>query len=91
MTNRKKFIYNGILLTIVGLAIKTVNLAFNAFISREVGAEALGLYTLIGTVYSFAITFATSGINLTVTRLVASVVGSGTKGEIRRIMQHATL
>lgn len=91
MTNRKKFIYNGILLTAVGLAIKTVNLFFGAFISREIGAEALGLYTLIGTVYSFAITFATSGINLTVTRLVASSVGEGKADEIPRIMRNSVI
>jgi len=89
MTNRKKFFYNATLLTIVALSIKTVNLAFSAFISREIGAEALGLFTLIGTVYSFAITFATSGINLTVTRLVAGAVGEGKSGEIPRIMRHA--
>ncbi len=89
MTNRKRFFYNATLLTIVALTIRTVNLGFSAFISRKIGAEALGLYTLIGTVYAFAITFATSGINLTVTRLVASAVGEGKVGEIPRIMRHA--
>lgn len=89
MTNRKRFFYNATLLTVVALSIRTVNLAFSAFISREIGAEALGLYTLIGTVYAFAITFATSGINLTVTRLVASAVGEGRGSEISRIMRHA--
>lgn len=89
MTERKKFFYNATLATLVALTIRTVNLAFSAFISREIGAEALGLYTLIGTVYAFAITFATSGINLTVTRLVASAVGEEKTGEISRIMRHA--
>ncbi len=89
MTNRKRFFCNATLLTVVALTIRTVNLAFNAFISREIGAEALGLYTLIGTVYAFAVTFATSGINLTVTRLVAAASGEERKWEIRRIMRHA--
>ena len=91
MTERKKFFYNATLLTIVALTIRTVNLAFSAFISRKIGAEALGLYTLIGTIYAFAVTFATSGINLTVTRLVASAVGEGKNGEIQRIMKHSFL
>ena len=89
MTNRKRFFYNAGLLTVVALTVRTVNLLFSAFISREIGAEALGLYTLIGTVYAFAITFATSGINLTVTRLTAAAVGEGNEGEISRIMRHA--
>ncbi len=89
MTNRKRFFYNGILLTIVALCIKTVNLFFGAFVSRKIGAEALGLYTVIGSVYSFAVTFATSGASLTVTRLVAGCVGDGRREQIPYIMRHA--
>lgn len=74
---RKRFFSNGIIMTIVGLALRTVGLIFGAYISRAVGAEGVGLNTLITTVYSFALTFATSGISLTVTRLVASHIGDG--------------
>ncbi len=91
MTGRKRFFYNGALLTVVGLSVKTVNLLYSAFVSREIGAEALGLFTLIGSVYSFAVTFATSGINLTVTRLVASALGEGREGDVGRIMKNAVL
>lgn len=74
---RRRFFKNGIILTAVGLALRTVGLFFAAYISRAVGAEGVGLNTLITTVYSFALTFATSGISLTVTRLVASHIGEG--------------
>lgn len=74
---RKRFFKNGILLTAVGITLRTVGLFFAAYISRAVGAEGVGLNTLITTVYSFALTFATSGISLTVTRLVASHIGEG--------------
>lgn len=76
-SNRKKFFYNGILLSAVGITMRTVVLFFNAFITRAVGAEGIGLYTVVMTVYNFAVTFATSGIALTMTRLVASAVGEG--------------
>lgn len=89
MGRRKRFFYNAALLTAVGLLIKGVNLAFNAFISRKIGSEALGLYTLIGALYSFLVTFASSGINLTVTRLVAKCIGEGKRHEIPRIMRHS--
>lgn len=91
MTNRQRFFYNGIILTIVGLVIKSIGLVFSAFLGRTIGAEALGLYTLIGSLYSFAITFASSGVSLTVTRLVASAVGEGRGGEVRSIVRSATL
>ena len=89
MSEAKGFFKSGILLTVVGLAMRTVAMFFSTFISREVGAEGTGLYTLIMTVYSFALTFATSGISLTVTRLVASAVGEGRIGEVGRVLRGA--
>ena len=91
MSARRKFFFNGTLLTLVGLSIKTAALLFGAFVSRTVGAEGTGLYTLVMTVYSFAVTFATSGISLTVTRLVATAIGEGDRGELSRIMRGAVL
>ena len=91
MTKRRKFIYNGILLTAVGLAMRGVQLLFGAYISRTVGAEGIGLNTLVMTVYSFAVTFATSGISLTVTRLTASAIGEGRAEDSSRILRAAAL
>ncbi len=91
MTNRTKFFYNGLLLTAVGLSIRTVGLIFGAFISRAVGAEGTGLYTLIMTVYSFAVTFASSGISLTVTRLCAEAAGREDERSVRGILKGALL
>lgn len=89
MTNRTKFFYNGLLLSAVGLCVRTVGLIFGAFVSRAIGAEGTGLYTLIMTVYSFAVTFAGSGISLTVTRLVASAIGEGKEDEVGGILRGA--
>ena len=77
------------LLTAVGLAMRTVSMFFGAFVSRTVGAEGVGLFTLVMTVYSFAVTLATSGVSLTVTRLVASAIGKGEDGEVSRILRGA--
>ena len=89
MIGAKRFFRSGIILTLVGLAMRTVAMFFGAFISRTVGAEGTGLYTLVTTVYSFAVTLATSGISLTVTRLVASAIGEGKGNEIGRILRGA--
>ena len=85
-TNRRKFFLNGILLSIVGLVIKSISLGFNSYISREIGSEGIGLFTLIGTVYAFAVTFATSGISLTVTRLVSEAVGFERENKIKSVL-----
>ncbi len=80
--NRRRFFKNAALMTAVGLALRTAALALGAFIAKEVGAEGIGLQTLVMTVYSFALTFATSGLGLTVTRLVASHIGEGERTKI---------
>ena len=89
MTNREKFFLNGLLLTAVGLAVRSVTLLFNSMISGKIGAEGIGLFTLIGTVYGFAVTFATSGISLTVTKLVSEAVGEGREREVPAILKSA--
>ena len=53
---------------------RTVSVAFNVYVSGKVGAEGMGLLTLVSSVYSFAVTFATSGINIAVVRLVSSAL-----------------
>ena len=91
MSRRRRFFINGILLTVVGLSIRSVSLAFNSFITKAVGAEGIGLFTLIMNIYAFAITFATSGISLTVTRLTAEAQGEGRGAQCRKIMRNAVL
>ncbi len=91
MSGRVKFLKSGMTLTAVGLALKTVGMLFGAFVTRAVGAEGVGLYTVVMTVYSFAVTFATSGISLTVTRLVAGAVGEGRESELGGLLRAAVL
>ena len=79
------------MLTVVALAMRTAAMLFGAFVSRTVGAEGTGLYTVIMTVYSFALTLATSGISLTVTRLVASAIGEGNPEKIGKVLRSAVV
>ena len=91
MSNKAKFFRSGLLLTATALAMKTVGMFFGAYISRTVGAEGVGLYTLVMTVYSFAVTLATSGVSLSVTRLVASAIGEGREEDVSGILRGAML
>ena len=87
MTRLKKYLLNGTLMTCVALALRGLTVAFNAYVSKKIGAEALGLYTLLGSVYSFALTLALSGINLTTTRLVSDALGEGNSEKARISMK----
>ena len=72
MTNKKRFFRDGAMLTAVALCTRSIAMLFSSFLAKSVGGEGVGLFTLVMTVYSFALTFATSGIGLTATRLVAA-------------------
>ena len=91
MTDKKQFLKNGMLLAAVALLMRGVSMLFNAYIVRKVGAEGMGLMSLTMSVYAFAVTFATSGISLTVTRLVASALGEGKPGEVGRVLRGSLL
>lgn len=89
MSRRKRFLRNGLLLTAVALSARAVSLFFGAFVTKTVGAEGIGLFTLIMTVYGFAVTFATSGVSLTVTKLVAAAIGEGRRDRVAGILRAA--
>ncbi len=75
MNRLRRFIINGTLMAVVAVIIRLVAVAFSVYISNKIGAVAMGLFSLISTVYGFGITFATSGINLATTRLIAQAIG----------------
>lgn len=50
---------------------RAITMFFNVYISNKIGAQAIGVYQLIMSVYLFAITLANSGIHLAVTRIVS--------------------
>ena len=78
-------------MAVVAVIMRLVAVAFNVYISNKIGAVAMGLFSLISTVYGFGITFATSGINLATTRLVAQAVGDTStdksSGEIKNSVE----
>ncbi|MBE6690829.1 MAG: hypothetical protein E7590_06050 [Ruminococcaceae bacterium] len=71
MKAKQKYLYNALLLTAVTLLMRTVTVSFNVYVSNRAGAEAMGLLALISGVYGFAVTVATSGIQLATVRTVA--------------------
>lgn len=67
----KIFLINGIILTLSTLLMRGIGLIFNIYISNKVGTEAIGIFSLIMSIYTFAITIATSGIGIACTYIVS--------------------
>ncbi|MBQ8174245.1 MAG: oligosaccharide flippase family protein [Clostridia bacterium] len=91
MSGLGRYLKNAIVLVGASLFMRSVSLFFNAYVSQKIGAEGMGLFSLVMSVYGFAVTFATSGINLAVTRLCAEAIGEGNKGEVRAILRRSVL
>lgn len=91
MTNKKQFFKSGAMLAAVALAMRGVSLLFNSYITDKVGAEGMGLLSLTMSVYAFAVTFATSGVSLAVTRLVAAALGRGEGERAKRVLRAAVI
>ena len=71
MSNAGKFIRNGLIMAASALLIQTASMGFNVYMSQKLGAQGMGLYSLINAVYRFAITFSISGIGLASSRMAA--------------------
>lgn len=71
----RRFFLNALSITSVSLLMRSVGVAFNIYVSNIAGAEAMGLYSLLGGIYGFSITIAAAGINLGTTRLVSESLG----------------
>lgn len=87
MKKKHTFVYNAFILIAVSLIMRTVGMYFNIYVSNAAGAEAMGVYSLIGSVYAFGITLATSGINLAVTRLISEAQGKGDTAQTGKILR----
>lgn len=76
-SRRRLFFENAAILIAGSFALRGLGVAFGAWMSGKMGAEGMGLFQLIATVYTLAGTLATSGIYLTVTRLVSEEIAAG--------------
>jgi len=87
----KEIFWNALLLTAAALLMRTVGVSFQIYISNRVGAEAMGLFSLMTGVYGFSLTLATAGINLGVTRVVSEAIGAGEQNCVGAAMRRALL
>ncbi len=87
MRRVKKFILNAAVLTATSLLMRTIGVSFNVYISNKLGAAGAGLFQLIMSVYTFAVTVATSGIHLAATRLVTEELAAGSEKGAKRVVR----
>ncbi len=87
----KRFVKGAAVMVLSSLFMRTVAVIFNAAVSKRIGAEGMGLYTLVMSVWNFAVTLATSGVNLAVTRTVSEAMAVGEEKGAQRALRHCLL
>lgn len=83
------FVKNAFILTATSLILRTVGIFFRVYMAGKLGAEGMGLYQLVFSVYTLAATFAAAGICTAVTRLVTDELACGSSGSVSRIMRRS--
>ncbi len=84
---RFTFLKNAMIMTVTALLLRTMGIMFRVYMSNKIGAEGMGLYQLIFSIYILFTAFATSGITIAVTRVIADEIACGTQKSVIRILQ----
>ena len=90
MKKTKRFLWDTAMLTIAALFMRTVGVSFNVYLTNQLGAAGIGLFQLVMTVFSMAITFASSGIRLAATRLVVDAI-SKDQADVKKVLRRCLL
>lgn len=81
------FIKNALMLTVTGLIIRFLGMVFRVWLAGAVGAEGMGLYSQVFSVYMLASAFASTGINTAVTRMVSEELSIGRFGAVKSVLK----
>lgn len=73
------FLLNALCLTASAFVMRFINILYRIYLTEKIGAEGMGLYQLIYSVFVFAITVSTAGISLSVTRIVSNTISTGNR------------
>lgn len=86
---RSRFVRNALILTVTSLLLRTIGIFFRIYLSNQIGAEGMGLYQLVISIYVLGSTFATAGICTAVTRMITDELVCGTKKSVLHILRRA--
>ena len=91
MRKAKVYFLNGLTVSFVGLVLRFAAMAYTVYVSGKLGAEGMGLLSLVSSVHTLALTLASSGVNLTCTRLCADALALENYRETRRSLKGCIL
>lgn len=83
---KTSYLINAIILTATGLILRAAGMVFRVLVAGKIGAEGMGLYQLIFTVYQLFITMSTAGLSVASTWVVTSQLAQNRPGGVRSVL-----
>jgi len=77
-------------MTTTTIFLRTIGIFFRIYVSNRIGAEGMGLYQMIVSVYVLVSSFASSGLTTAVTKLCTDELAVSNERQARRILRTAT-
>lgn len=68
--NKSKLAKHTVIMTTVNLVMRSASVGFNAYLTSKIGSAGMGMFQLVITVYSLAVTLSCAGIKLAATRII---------------------
>lgn len=87
LAKRNNIVKGTMILTLAGFITRVIGFFYKIFLSNTMGAELLGIYQLIFPVYGIAFTVYATGIQTSLSRLVAAELGKRNDKNISRILR----
>lgn len=78
-----------LLLSVSSIFVRMMGFVFRVYLSGAMGAEGMGLYSLIMSAYGLCATIATSGISTAVSKLAAEELALGSRANSKRVLRRA--
>ena len=91
MKTLKILIFNTLILLFSSIILQIIGTFFNVYISNTIGEKAVGVFSLVMSVYSFGITLASAGINIATTRVVSEELACNNELGAKKAAKKATL
>ena len=73
------FLKNAAIMTITAFILRGLGVFLRVYLSKKIGAEGMGLYQLILSIYMLFATFATAGVSTAAIQVVNDEMTKGTK------------
>ena len=87
MKKSQTFLVNSIILIFTSLITKVISSLFDIYVANKIGSETLGVFGLISSIYFFGITVASSGINLSTTKVISEELEKDSNTDTKYILK----